>query len=169
VRHDPDEGEGVRRIGRYILNGLTVLSLVLCTASAALWVRSHWRRDLIAWNLRDRWSAVSMGTGVGGAFFAHSQFLLVSAQRNLVYDSDEAEPYRARWCCCGFAYELVEGYLFRVYVPFWFIVLVTAIGPVLWWSKLRRRTVPAPGFDVPLSSAEKSKGSGVDNHALQIY
>jgi hypothetical protein len=35
----------VRRIGRYILNGLTILSLVLCVATAAFWVRSHWRGD----------------------------------------------------------------------------------------------------------------------------
>jgi hypothetical protein len=36
----------VRRIGRYILNGLTVLSLVLCVATVALWVRSYrgWER-----------------------------------------------------------------------------------------------------------------------------
>jgi hypothetical protein len=38
VRHNSDEGEGVRRIGRYILNGLTVLSLVLCVATAGLWL-----------------------------------------------------------------------------------------------------------------------------------
>jgi hypothetical protein len=30
VRDDSDEREGVRRIGRYILNGLTALSLILC-------------------------------------------------------------------------------------------------------------------------------------------
>jgi hypothetical protein len=30
----------VRRIGRYILHGLTVLSLVLCVATVGLWVRS---------------------------------------------------------------------------------------------------------------------------------
>jgi hypothetical protein len=31
----------MRRVGRYILNVLTVLSLVLCVATAALWVRSY--------------------------------------------------------------------------------------------------------------------------------
>jgi hypothetical protein len=40
VRQDSNEGEGVRRIGRYILNGFTVLSLVLCVLAAALSV-SH--------------------------------------------------------------------------------------------------------------------------------
>jgi hypothetical protein len=37
----------VRRIGRYILNGLTVLSLVLCVATVGLWVRSYWRSDAL--------------------------------------------------------------------------------------------------------------------------
>jgi hypothetical protein len=45
VRDDSDEGEGVRRIGRYILNGITVLSLVLCLAISALWVRSYFHTD----------------------------------------------------------------------------------------------------------------------------
>jgi hypothetical protein len=31
----------VRRIGRYILNGLTVLSVVLCVAMAVLWAADH--------------------------------------------------------------------------------------------------------------------------------
>jgi hypothetical protein len=35
----------VRRIGRYILNGLTVLSLVLCVGTVGLWVRSYWKYD----------------------------------------------------------------------------------------------------------------------------
>jgi hypothetical protein len=34
----------VRRLGRYILNLLTVLSLLLCLAVAAAWGSSYWRR-----------------------------------------------------------------------------------------------------------------------------
>ena len=33
----------VRRLGRYIFNALTVLSLLLCVATVGLWVRSYWR------------------------------------------------------------------------------------------------------------------------------
>jgi hypothetical protein len=39
----------VRRIGRYILNTLTVLSLVLCAGAVGLWVRSHGRVDRARW------------------------------------------------------------------------------------------------------------------------
>jgi hypothetical protein len=35
----------VRRLGRIVLNAPTILSLLVCLASAALWVRGHWRMD----------------------------------------------------------------------------------------------------------------------------
>jgi hypothetical protein len=35
----------VKRIGRYILNGLTGLSLLLCLVTVGLWVRSCWVAD----------------------------------------------------------------------------------------------------------------------------
>jgi hypothetical protein len=38
----------VRRIGRYILNAFTLLSLLLCVATAGLWLRSQWIADTIS-------------------------------------------------------------------------------------------------------------------------
>src|SRR3954467_7940169 len=35
---------------RRLLNLLTLLSLVVCVASAALWVRSLWAGDYVAWH-----------------------------------------------------------------------------------------------------------------------
>jgi 4-amino-4-deoxy-L-arabinose transferase-like glycosyltransferase len=48
----------VRRIGRYILNGLAVLSLLLCVATVGLWVRSYDQAERIGW--------ASAGNGPGG-------------------------------------------------------------------------------------------------------
>jgi hypothetical protein len=39
----------MRRTWRIFPNALTMLSLVLCLASAALWVRSYWRVDEFSW------------------------------------------------------------------------------------------------------------------------
>jgi hypothetical protein len=39
----------VRRLFRILLNGLTVLSLVLALALAGLWVRSYWLADSLHW------------------------------------------------------------------------------------------------------------------------
>lgn len=38
----------MRRFARHILNGLTVLSMLLCVAMCVLWVRSYWREDQVA-------------------------------------------------------------------------------------------------------------------------
>jgi hypothetical protein len=43
VRRDCDEGEGVRRIGRYIFNGLTALSLLVCMTTIVLWLATRTR------------------------------------------------------------------------------------------------------------------------------
>jgi hypothetical protein len=40
-------GEVMKRIGRYIFNALTVLSLLLCVATAGLWVRSYHNEDCL--------------------------------------------------------------------------------------------------------------------------
>jgi hypothetical protein len=61
----------VRRIGRYILNGLTVLSLVLCVATVGLWVRSHVAMDFVTvCRSRDgQRSLYKFGFGSGGGTF----------------------------------------------------------------------------------------------------
>ena len=37
----------MKKVGRNIFNGLTVLSLVLCVASVGMWVRSYYRSDWV--------------------------------------------------------------------------------------------------------------------------
>jgi hypothetical protein len=39
----------MRRFGRWMFNGLTVLSLLLCVATVALWVRSYRSHDRLYW------------------------------------------------------------------------------------------------------------------------
>jgi hypothetical protein len=53
VRYNSSKGEGVKRIGPHILNGLTATSLVLCLATLWLWDRSYESRDFFGrWKLR---------------------------------------------------------------------------------------------------------------------
>src|SRR5215218_8932094 len=58
---DPSQGGGVRRLGRWTFNGLTVLSLVLSVGTAALWVRSYAAQDW-AYYRRDQSAVVSQMT-----------------------------------------------------------------------------------------------------------
>jgi len=47
-----DGGKGggrVKRLGRWTLNALTVLSLVLCVVTVALWVRAGWVEEQWFW------------------------------------------------------------------------------------------------------------------------
>jgi hypothetical protein len=39
----------MRRLGRILLNGVTILTLLLCLAFAALWVRGYWHWDAFGW------------------------------------------------------------------------------------------------------------------------
>src|SRR5687768_4940110 len=61
VRYNP---HSVRHLGRILLNVLTVLSLLLCVATAVLWVRSYWWMDVAAINSRRLHRALSGGGGI---------------------------------------------------------------------------------------------------------
>src|SRR5437879_94912 len=37
----------MRRVGRWMMRGATILSLVMCVGTVALWVRSYWRTDVV--------------------------------------------------------------------------------------------------------------------------
>src|SRR5690349_12682404 len=56
----------MRRIGRYILNGLTALSLVLCVATVGLWVRSRGVADAINYSKGNGLLDASITSGAGG-------------------------------------------------------------------------------------------------------
>src|SRR5580658_369226 len=72
----------MRRLRRWIFNGLTLLSLLLCLSLAALWVRSCWAEDLVEWSGRHSrldvisargqvltaWVNVELHRGVEGGF-----------------------------------------------------------------------------------------------------
>ena len=72
----------MQRLGRYILNGLALLSLVLCIAAAGLWARGHFVADRAyysAWRLRGT-------TASEGAYWVQSGagiFIIATRQQNL--------------------------------------------------------------------------------------
>ena len=55
----------MKRLWRWLLNVLAALSLLLCVATAVLWVRSHWRCDCIYRNCSDlrHWSVSTCNDG----------------------------------------------------------------------------------------------------------
>jgi hypothetical protein len=79
----------VRRIGRYILNGLTVLYLVLCVATVALSVRSYLIADGFE---RDESRMVLVE---GRHHFVDEYWQWESTRGALTYVHARSEPYLA--------------------------------------------------------------------------
>jgi hypothetical protein len=81
----------VRRIGRYILNGLTVLSLVLCVLTATFWVRGQSTVDWFMW--RTETQSFFIETGAGQVRFEHTRAINDWIYRNpgLFHRTDKAD------------------------------------------------------------------------------
>jgi predicted RNA-binding Zn-ribbon protein involved in translation (DUF1610 family) len=60
----------MRRLGRWLLNFLTVLSLLLCAATIVLWVGSYWRVDSLMIFRADRRGTQTQKDGSPGTFDA---------------------------------------------------------------------------------------------------
>jgi hypothetical protein len=58
-------------LGRYIFNGLTVLSLLVCLATGVLWVRGNWKSDLLY--RAERGSQWTLDLGDGGVSVWHDK------------------------------------------------------------------------------------------------
>jgi hypothetical protein len=131
-------GDGVRR---RLLQAFLALSAALCGWSLCAWVRSYWPEDVALRSYRGR--LVVLATG--GVFTK--------------YNEKGAEEYRfaprvwrdfhrmaqSQWQAIGFSYAAADfptGAYRLLAIPFPFIVLPTAAGPV-WWAwhtrLLRRR------------------------------
>jgi hypothetical protein len=55
----------VRRLGRILRGALTILSILLCLASVAMWVRGYWRWDVVGWTRPVRHDAETHDTQSG--------------------------------------------------------------------------------------------------------
>src|SRR5687767_7453056 len=163
---------------RRLLNLLTVLSLLLCTAAGSLWARSYWMAERVQWRSDAGWREVLSAKG-------HLQVGLYSSDRpgpraeshGPRYDRDQARPpYNwllemngsrgdtlANWERTGFAWHerrnVGSGTLHAVAVaPFWSFLAITAVPPLAWItlrlrSRIRRRRTrsglcPACGYDM---------------------
>ena len=79
----------MKRLGGILLHALTTLSLLLCIATAAIWVRSYWRMDVAALNIRQLHRAISGG---GGIFLERFDFV----QRKGSWRNSTAAPTQTK-------------------------------------------------------------------------
>jgi len=149
---------GMRRAGWVAWNVLTALSLLLCLATMALWLRSYWVRD-----------TVSFGWAGGNCHYAQSILGRLHVLTSLgggyeggtTYDADRLSPDaiwsggvsgyppEAHWRL-GFIWQTYDRshlhmgqFFWRSYrlivVPYWFPVGMLALAPLAWAAGLRRR------------------------------
>jgi hypothetical protein len=171
----------VRRLIRYIVNTLTVVSLVLCLGAAGLWVRSHYVADFVIGVHADRDDRsdhqryVTLRSDPGRAFLG----VLDMRQSNEYLERHESAPPGAspfRWFrnppqplrpsttgpnfierrFLGFSYGRIpprgDGYDrsgrtfysggFRIITPYWMIVLLTGLLPVIALARWVRKRSP---------------------------
>ena len=161
MRDGSCEGEEMKRLRRIIFNGLTVMSLLLCIATAGLWVRSY--------KVQDFWDYYCPGA-VGSEHLISSlgrvEFTYTTDHGGIMYPhgdlvEDPAPPYVLKVAegrgvtiivdRIGFGYWTETGKVFSLetrtwgcLLPFWFLTLLTSLLPgtrlLLFLRRRRKRS-----------------------------
>ncbi len=147
-----------------LANGLTLLSAVVCVASAMLVGRSFYREDQVySYNAQNH---VVAQTAYGQLFLRHHHPTFASktpwwswsvshrpvvSKRDLAHlDSLWGNFPGVRWVICWGSFGAWERVRFVV-LPLWLLPLLTAIAPVVWWRKRRREA--GRGFPIEQAGA----------------
>ena len=155
----------MRRLGRYILNGFTVLSLLLCLAVGLRWWRGGPNTDRLVYNSPDtRVALIASPAGIEYFCFHWSAI-------NHKEHEDNSQDWWDRWqyqqvgagpVGSGFVYERdnpVRGGL-DIGLPYWLVCLVTLFSPVASlparFRRKRHRRGAARNHDCPGFLAQSS-------------
>jgi hypothetical protein len=148
----------MKRLRRWLFNVLAGLSLLLCVAAAAFWVRSHWRWDEVS--LYDGTNVgYDLFTWNGGLYFVRMTNSNGTFIRLRAYSVGPTVPGSVlfqppRWSLLGFeagdtlreifnigkVYQSVNSGHY-VLIPYWAIIVLSGVGPGLWLMGYRRRHI----------------------------
>jgi hypothetical protein len=171
MRHDAEGGDGVKRL---VLNVLTILSLLIMLATAAVWIRSYWVRDHLYW-LRsptpDRSTDTTLIWARGYVAVTHTVTIQTFTVTTSFPGAELRSPPVNRWQwesqtptwgaedgkainAIGFGFGKVDGGFSAptygthryVWMPCWFIELLAMILPAVWLYRWRRRRRIRPGY-----------------------
>ncbi len=131
------------------------MSLLLCIAMAALWVRSHFRAECLTWVLRETSTQVHIVDAVSMGGACVGEVCWINAEERPVvglppsgfgHEEQRFDPVthkfnlrrEAGWYWAGFGFassdasrsKTMHGY--AILLPHWFLVLLTAFLPLLW-------------------------------------
>ena len=138
---------------RRLVTFAAALSMLLCVATVALWVRSYWKLDSLYYVQDDEAETISVLASRGQI----KAWLLKGAMLGAGWLSHESEPSRPySWGSgfLGFGYENLS-HVRVVDVPHWFLALLFAVPPTLTLraairSRRRHRAgfCPTCGYDL---------------------
>jgi hypothetical protein len=174
----------MRRLGRILLNALTVLSLLLCLMTAVLWVRGFWRDDVLGVRVpvpgvRDLTLRVESGLeGIGLVTIlwsrAQMEEYLNRSERAWWHQKDNPEYGTGGWeTSYGFGTVMANLGSARVrgwVAPAWAVGTATAILPAIRFRRwLRRRKArpglcPACGYDLRATPERCPECGAVTDH-----
>jgi hypothetical protein len=152
----------MKRVRRWLFNGLAALSLLLCMATAGLWPRSYYLGDAFVNASRNAtYYGLDSDTGVvtfSYAFETTDTDLINGPYWYYGHERSGLRRFRAPpdWHIAGFAYRRVSNTVTNTYgsvtqiardveIPYWFFLFAFLSLPSWWFLKWRSRARPA-GF-----------------------
>ncbi len=131
---------------RKLFNIAAVLSLVLCVATVAIWIRSHRRSDELCWcsSTTGYIPVVSVQSGEGSAMFVYHP-TLPKDRLTFHFQSTPINTFPG-WDWPGTSALNRLGFYGRwgldrvVFLPFWAVLLVSSFLPAIWLGCQRRRS-----------------------------
>ena len=137
-----------------VRRGFTIIAIVsgvLCLAATFLWVRSYVAADTLTWTRLHRSIVAGSVRGRIWLTWSHSEYPYEApfGFERWTTPPDQIEgPDDGNWRFAGFEYQnsetTVGNFNFRdssklFVIPCWFLTLLTAVPPLLWLYRRRRR------------------------------
>ena len=149
----------MRRAGWVAWNVLTALSMLLCLATMAFWVRSYWVRDTVGFGWAGGNCHVAQSilgrlhvlTNLGGGCSGGTTYAADRLSPQAIWNGGMSSyPLRVEWRL-GFVWQTYQsthmGMMGDIYtlserlivVPYWFPTGALSLAPLAWVAGLRRR------------------------------
>jgi hypothetical protein len=152
-------------VKRRLFNRAAAVSLVLLLATLALWVRSHFAQEWIVYQSTEprRWWQVTFVSDSGLFYFSKPQYDFVVDGAAAQYSSHYGRPngwlYLRQppdwqsWEHTRLGFMVIVNDVTnrpdgtqtfpRAFIPYWFVALLTATAPAIWFIRHRRTRRPS--------------------------
>jgi len=164
----------MKRTPRYILNTLTVVSLVLSMAAVISSANGYWHLQQIAYNTPNSHFGIESWHGHFGLYLVNEKFGDEGWYFNHspIKEISPLEDTNLDWYYLGFGMAWNKSDpsfanpIYEFVTPFWLLTLILAVLPAIWllkWNKRRKlgpNACPACGYDLTGNESGKCPECG---------